>query len=153
MRGPGVPFSGSGFIPKSYSGNGSNNYPEFAPPILGSAPLASPDWQDAANQPPLVTSPQLGSGLSVDPASTAIPAGTFQLSSAKNGMLAPTLGVSPASAVIPALPATPPVVGVAPRSHPVARQFLNTALNSGASIGLRAAGLHCPACHFLRFRF
>jgi hypothetical protein len=60
------------------------------------------------------------------------------------------MGVTPGST---ALPAAPPVVGVAPRSHPVARMFLNTALNQGASIGLRAAGLHCPACHLMRFRF
>lgn len=122
--------------------------PVLTSPVLSAPNLNTPAFPAAADLPPLVASPQLGPALLVDP--TTIAPGTFQLSSAKNGLLAPTLGVTPAAA---ALPATPPVVGVAPRSHPVARMFLNTALNQGASIGLRAAGLHCPACHFLRFRF
>ncbi len=76
--------------------------------------------------------------------------GTFQLSSSKNAALAPTLGVVPSSGA--ALP-SPPVLGVKPRSHPIARAALNGALNTGASMGLRAVGLHCPVCHFLRFNF
>lgn len=122
---------------------GFDGAPILSAPVLNSAVMPG----SAAEQPPLIASPQLGT-LPVDPVTVA--PGTFQLSSAKNGLLAPTMGVTPAS---PALPAAPPVVGVAPRSHPVARMFLNTALNQGASIGLRAAGLHCPACHLMRFRF
>ena len=127
----------------SDSSVGFDGAPVLSAPVLNSAVLPG----SAAERPPLITSPQLGA-LPTDPATVA--PGTFQLSSAKNGLLAPTMGVTPAST---ALPAAPPVVGVAPRSHPVARMFLNTALNQGASIGLRAAGLHCPACHLLRFRF
>ncbi|MFA7339444.1 MAG: tetratricopeptide repeat protein [Candidatus Obscuribacterales bacterium] len=159
VRGSSSPVSGSSFVPNA----APSLSPRFAPalipgassaaydgaPVLTSPVLSSPVLSgSAADLPPLVASPQLGPALLVDPATIA--PGTFQLSSAKNGLLAPTLGVTPASA---ALPATAPVVGVAPRSHPVARMFLNTALNQGASIGLRAAGLHCPACHFMRFRF
>ncbi|GEM_PF-499540 len=125
------------------SSMGFDGAPVLTAPVLNSAVLPG----SAAEQPPLIASPQLGA-LPVDPVTVA--PGTFQLSSAKNGLLAPTMGVTPASAT---LPAAPPVVGVAPRSHPVARMFLNTALNQGASIGLRAAGLHCPACHLMRFRF
>ncbi|MBA4076628.1 MAG: hypothetical protein C0508_16415 [Cyanobacteria bacterium PR.023] len=122
---------------------GFDGAPVLSAPVLNSAVMPG----SAAEQPPLIASPQLGA-LPVDPVTVA--PGTFQLSSAKNGLLAPTMGVTPGST---ALPAAPPVVGVAPRSHPVARMFLNTALNQGASIGLRAAGLHCPACHLMRFRF
>ena len=122
---------------------GFDGAPVLSSPVLNSAVTPG----SAAEQPPLIASPQLGA-LQVDPVTIA--PGTFQLSSAKNGLLAPTMGVTPVST---ALPAAPPVVGVAPRSHPVARMFLNTALNQGASIGLRAAGLHCPACHLMRFRF
>lgn len=121
--------------------------PVLTSPVLGSPAFNAPAFPGAADLPPLVVSPQIGPALSSDP--NIIAPGTFQLSSAKNGLLAPTLGVTQSAA----LPASPPVVGVAPRSHPVARMFLNTALNQGASIGLRAAGLHCPACHFMRFRF
>jgi len=127
----------------SDSSIGFDGAPVLSAPVLNSAVMPG----SAAEQPPLIASPQLGA-LPVDPVTVA--PGTFQLSSAKNGLLAPTMGVTPGSA---ALPAAPPVVGVAPRSHPVARMFLNTALNQGASIGLRAAGLHCPACHLMRFRF
>lgn len=127
----------------SDSSIGFDGSPILSAPVLNSAVMPG----SGAEQPPLISSPQLGA-LPSDPA--AVVPGTFQLSSAKNGLLAPTMGVTPAST---ALPAAPPVVGVAPRSHPVARMFLNTALNQGASIGLRAAGLHCPACHLLRFRF
>ncbi len=127
----------------SDSSIGFDGAPVLSAPVLNSAVMPG----SAAEQPPLIASPQLGA-LPVDPVTVA--PGTFQLSSAKNGLLAPTMGVTPTST---ALPATPPVVGVAPRSHPVARMFLNTALNQGASIGLRAAGLHCPACHLVRFRF
>lgn len=84
--------------------------------------------------------------------------GAFQLSSNKNGAVPPVLGVSPTSSsyAAPAVqqaPAQPPVIGAAPRSHPVARQVLNRALNTGTSMGLRAVGLHCPACQLFRFRF
>ncbi len=147
VRGPGVPSSGA--LPTNFYASPATG-PVFAPQIaspLGSSTLGSSDWQ-TSGLPPLVNSPQLGSGLAVDP--SVVPAGTFQLSSAKNGVLAPTFGGTAAAG---SQSAVPPVIGVAPRSHPVARQFLNTALNSGASIGLRAAGLHCPACHFMRFRF
>jgi len=78
-------------------------------------------------------------------------AGTFQLSSSQNTALPPTLGVVPLAGA--ALPTPPPVVGVAARSHPMARAAFNGALNTGASFGLRAVGLHCPVCHFLRFNF
>jgi tetratricopeptide (TPR) repeat protein len=88
--------------------------------------------------------------------------GAFQLSSNKNGTVPAVLGVMPssssypvASQQAPAQPplSQPPVVGAAPRSHPVARQVLNRALNTGTSMGLRAVGLHCPACQLFRFRF
>lgn len=157
-HGPAVPFASYG-VPVSrpaYEGAPVLNSAVLDPTALNAPYLNSPyinssyaSAQGAANSadyPPVVASPQLG--MSADP--TVVPPGTFQLSSAKNGVLAPTLGVTPASA---SLPATPPVVGAAPRSHPVARQLLNTALNSGTSIGLRAVGLHCPACHLIRFRF
>ncbi|MFA6208778.1 MAG: tetratricopeptide repeat protein [Candidatus Obscuribacterales bacterium] len=164
-RGPAVPFASYGIpvsvpVPSPISAPAYESAPFFNSPVDSSAlnapylnspylntqnlPFNSPDY------PPVVASPQLG--VSADP--TTVPPGTFQLSSAKNGVLAPTLGATAASAALPsALPSTPPVVGVAPRSHPVARQLLNTALNSGTSIGLRAVGLHCPACHLIRFRF
>ena len=122
---------------------GFDGAPVLSAPVLNSAVMPG----STVDQPPLIAAPQLGV-VPVDPVTSA--PGTFQLSSAKNGLLAPTMGVTPSSTT---LPATPPVVGVAPRSHPVARMFLNTALNQGASIGLRAAGLHCPACHLMRFRF
>jgi len=86
------------------------------------------------------------------PSVTGVPNsdGTFQLSSSKNAALPPTLGVVPGSGGV--LPAAP-VVGVKPKSHPIARAALNGALNTGTSMGLRAVGLHCPVCHFLRFNF
>jgi len=156
-RGPAVPFASYG-APVSVPAYES--VPVFNSPVDSSAlnaPYLNSPYPNTQSQPfnspgypPVVASPQLG--VSADP--TIVPPGTFQLSSAKNGVLAPTLGATAASAALPsALPSTPPVVGVAPRSHPVARQLLNTALNSGTSIGLRAVGLHCPACHLIRFRF
>ena len=153
VRGSSSPVSQFPSLPRdssaAYDGAPVLTSPVLSSPVLSSPALNAPVFPGAAaDLPPLVASPQLGPALLVDPATIA--PGTFQLSSAKNGLLAPTLGVTPVSA---ALPATAPVVGVAPRSHPVARMFLNTALNQGASIGLRAAGLHCPACHFMRFRF
>ncbi len=146
---PYAPGSAPAAVPAQFpalagdSSIGFDGAPVLSAPVLNSAVMPG----SAAEQPPLIASPQLGA-LPVDPVTVA--PGTFQLSSAKNGLLAPTMGVTPAST---ALPVAPPVVGVAPRSHPVARMFLNTALNQGASIGLRAAGLHCPACHLMRFRF
>lgn len=151
------PSSSAAQMP-SWAGNtssstsvGYDGAPVLTSPVL-SSPVLSPTAPGSAFFPGLATdlppvSPQLGPALSADP--TSVAPGTFQLSSAKNGLLSPTLGVTQAAS----LPAAAPVVGVAPRSHPVARMFLNTALNQGASIGLRAAGLHCPACHFMRFRF
>ncbi len=84
--------------------------------------------------------------------------GVFQLSSSQADLLAGASGNAPANLNIPVAPSpvipvsTPPVVGVAAGPSPF-RSAANGILNTGLNLGLRAAGLHCPICHMVRFHF
>ncbi len=141
-----VPVSAS--VPISVSGEPLAQVNQFPYPPL--APTVSrDDGRSGSDQYPVLSAlsaPDPVPSVTGGPGSP----GTFQLSSSKNAALAPTLGVVPATGT--AMPSAP-VVGVKPKSHPIARAALNGALNTGASMGLRAVGLHCPVCHFLRFNF
>lgn len=84
--------------------------------------------------------------------------GVFQLSSSRADLLAGASGNAPASLNVPVVPSpvvpvsTPPVAGAAAGPSPF-RSAANGILNTGLNLGLRAAGLHCPVCHMVRFHF
>lgn len=133
-------WSGNFRYPPTMFGN-PNPTAEFSePPVLG---VSAPD-------PPLLSQ-------SSDPA-PVMPVGTngpFQLSSTQNAALANggRMGNIGTYNVMNSNPA--PTLSVSQPSRSGGRRVAGATFNAALRVGVRAAlsgtGLHCPACHFLRF--
>ncbi len=125
------------------------------PPTMFSNPNPTAEF----SEPPLLgvnapETPQISQFSDPPPVLPATSNGPFQLSSTQNAALAGVGGTNVGTYnVLNSSP--PPTLSVSQRSGGGGRRVAGATLNAALRVGVRAAlsgtGLHCPACHFLRF--
>jgi len=125
------------------------------PPTMFSNPNPTAEF----SEPPLLgvnapETPQLSQFSDPPPVLPATSNGPFQLSSTQNAALAGVGGTNVGTYnVLNSSP--PPTLSVSQRPGGGGRRVAGATLNAALRVGVRAAlsgtGLHCPACHFLRF--
>lgn len=146
-------FDGSADSGRTDIGRWSSNFRH--PPTMFSNPNPTAEFSETpllgvnAPEPPQVS--QFSDPPPILPATSN---GPFQLSSTQNAALAGVGGTNVGTYnVLNSSP--PPTLSVSQRPGGGGRRVAGATLNAALRVGVRAAlsgtGLHCPACHFLRF--